>query len=115
MGGLGFACSANIGQEVAIFEPTHGSAPKYEAYDSPIVNPIAMILSAGMMLDHLGETQKAVAIRKAIAEVIEDGRVRTYDIMKLKGSPEVVRQGAAATTELTDAILAKLMSNTTTD
>ena len=111
VGGLGFACSANIGQEVAIFEPTHGSAPKYEAYDSPIVNPIAMILSAGMMLDHLGETQKAAAIRKAIAEVIEDGRVRTYDIIKLKGSPEVIKQGAATTTELTDAIIANTRSN----
>lgn len=115
VGGLGFACSANIGQEVAIFEPTHGSAPKYETYHPPIVNPMAMILSACMMLDHLGQTPKAAAIRKALAKVIEDGRVRTYDMMKLKGSPQIVEQGAATTTELTDAILARLTSNTTTD
>jgi isocitrate dehydrogenase (NAD+) len=59
VGGLGFACSGNIGDEVAVFEPTHGSAPKYEKLDPPIVNPIAMILSACMMLDHVGETDKA--------------------------------------------------------
>jgi isocitrate dehydrogenase (NAD+) len=55
VGGLGFACSANIGDEVAVFEPTHGSAPKYEKLEPSIVNPIAMILSACMMLDHIGE------------------------------------------------------------
>jgi 3-isopropylmalate dehydrogenase len=59
VGGLGFACSANVGKEVAVFEPTHGSAPKYEELDPSIVNPMAMILSACMMLDHLGETEKA--------------------------------------------------------
>ena len=59
VGGLGFAASGNIGDEVAVFEPTHGSAPKYAELDPPIVNPIAMILSAAMMLDHLGENDKA--------------------------------------------------------
>ena len=108
VGGLGFACSANIGEEVAIFEPTHGSAPKYAAYSTQIVNPIAMILSACMMLDHIGETEKAAAIRKAIARVVEEGRVRAYDMLKLSGSPEVLNQGAASTTRMTDAIIAKL-------
>ena len=57
VGGLGFACSANIGPRVSIFEPTHGSAPKYEHFSPSIVNPIAMILSACMMLDHIGEQE----------------------------------------------------------
>ena len=108
VGGLGFACSANIGREVAVFEPTHGSAPKYETYDPPIVNPIAMILSACMMLDHVGEHDRAGALREAIARVVAEGRVRTYDMVKLKGSPEAIRDGAATTTQMTDAILAQL-------
>ena len=82
---LGFACSANIGEEVAVFEPTHGSAPKYEELNPSIVNPIAMFLSACMMLDHIGETEKADKIRTAIATVIEEGKVKTYDMMKLRG------------------------------
>ncbi len=57
IGGLGFACSANIGEEVAVFEPTHGSAPKYADYPVSIVNPIAMIESACMMLDYLHEKE----------------------------------------------------------
>jgi 3-isopropylmalate dehydrogenase len=108
VGGLGFACSANIGKEVAIFEPTHGSAPKYETYDPPIVNPIAMILSACMMLDHLGENEKANRIRQAIADVIAEGKVRTYDMLKMKGAPDVVEKGAASTYQMTDAIIEKL-------
>ncbi len=59
IGGLGFAASGNIGDEVAVFEPTHGSAPKYAELDPPIVNPIAMFLSAVMMLEHVGEIEKA--------------------------------------------------------
>ena len=70
VGGLGFAASGNIGDEVAVFEPTHGSAPKYAELNPPIVNPIAMILSAAMMLDHVGEHAKAERIRQAIAEVV---------------------------------------------
>jgi 3-isopropylmalate dehydrogenase len=108
VGGLGFACSANIGDEIAVFEPTHGSAPKYERLDPPIVNPIAMILSACMMLDHLGEADKATRIRNAIAAVVAEGRVRVYDMLKLKGGPDVIKQGAATTTQMTDAIIAKL-------
>jgi isocitrate dehydrogenase (NAD+) len=108
VGGLGFACSANMGQEVGVFEPTHGSAPKYAAYAVPIVNPMAMILSACMMLDYIGETEKAARIRAAIAAVVEEGRVRTYDMMKLRGSPEAIAQGAASTTQMTDAIIERL-------
>ncbi len=108
VGGLGFACSANIGREVAVFEPTHGSAPKYENLDPSIVNPIAMILSACMMLDHLGETDRAERIRAAIARVVAEGRVRTYDMMRLPGRQDVLDRGAAGTTEMTDAIIGKL-------
>ena len=108
VGGLGFANSANIGADCAVFEPTHGSAPKYEKLDPQIVNPIAMILSACMMLDHLDETDKATAVRNAISEVIAEGKVRTYDMMKLRGGPDAVKQGAATTTQVTDAILERL-------
>ena len=108
VGGLGFACSANIGDEVAVFEPTHGSAPKYEQLDPSIVNPIAMILSACMLLDHVGENDKAERIRSAIAKVIADGAVQTYDMKKLKGGPDVFQHGAATTQQMTDAIIAHL-------
>ena len=108
VGGLGFAASANIGREVAVFEPTHGSAPKYAALWPSIVNPIAMILAACMMLDHVGETAKADRIRGAIAAVVAEGKVCAYDMLRLAGGPDVLRQGAASTTEMTDAIIAKL-------
>jgi len=108
VGGLGFAASGNIGDEVAVFEPTHGSAPKYAELDPPIVNPIAMVLSAAMMLDHLGESQKAKKVRAAIAAVVAEGKMRTYDMMRISGGPRSIAQGAASTTQMTDAILAKL-------
>ena len=108
IGGLGFACSANIGDEVAVFEPTHGSAPKYADYDVSIVNPIAMIESACMMLDHIGEYDIAKKIRKSIAKVIADGKVKTYDMMKLSGRPDVIENGAASTQEMADAVIANL-------
>ncbi len=108
VGGLGFACSANIGEEVAVFEPTHGSAPKYQELNPSIVNPIAMILSACMMLDHLGENEKAERIRKAIAKVVEEGKVKTYDMMKLRGGPDVFKYGAATTQQMTDEIIKNL-------
>ena len=107
-GGLGFANSANIGETCAIFEPTHGSAPKYADYETSIVNPIAMVLSACMMLDHIDETEKAKQIRKAIETVIGEGKVRTYDMMKLTGSPDVLSKGAASCEQMTDAIIEKL-------
>jgi 3-isopropylmalate dehydrogenase len=78
VGGLGFGCSGNIGDKLAVFEPTHGSAPKYSGQYK--VNPIATILAAKMMLDWLGEKDKAAAVEKATAAVIAEGRVRTYDM-----------------------------------
>ncbi len=108
IGGLGFACSANIGDKVAIFEPTHGSAPKYADLDPSIVNPIAMIASACMMLDHLGEFDLSNRIKGAIAAVIVEGEVRTYDMLKLSGSAQVISQGAASTEQMTDAVIAHL-------
>jgi isocitrate dehydrogenase (NAD+) len=108
VGGLGFACSANIGKDCAVFEPTHGSAPKYENLRPSIVNPIAMFLSSAMMLDYVGEEDKATAIRDAIGKVIAEGKVRAYDMLKLKGGPEVLKQGAASTDRITDAVISKL-------
>lgn len=108
VGGLGFACSGNIGDEVAVFEPTHGSAPKYEELDPPIVNPIAMVLSAAMLLDHIGESEKADCIRSAVAAVVREGKLRTYDMMRISGGPDSIAQGAATTQQMTDAIIAAL-------
>lgn len=109
IGGLGFACSAQFSADgIAVFEPTHGSAPKYAGYEVSIVNPIAMIESACMMLDYIDEKKISSKIRKAIAEVIEEGKVRTYDMMKMAGSPEVIRNGAASTSRMTDAIIARI-------
>lgn len=78
VGGLGFGCSGNIGKELAVFEPSHGSAPKY--YGLYKVNPIATILAAKMMLDWLGEIDDAQKIENAVAKVIKEGKVRTYDM-----------------------------------
>ncbi len=105
IGGLGFAASGNIGDEVAVFEPTHGSAPKYAELDPPIVNPIAMFLSAVMMLEHVGEVEKARRIRDAIAAVVKEGKVRTYDMMRIPGGANAISQGAASTMQMTDAVL----------
>src|SRR5215208_1113887 len=95
VGGLCFGCSGNIGEKLAVFEPSHGSAPKYAGLYK--VNPIATVLSAKMMLDWLGETEKAAALEKATAEVICEGRVRTYDM-----------GGSNSTFEMGEAIAAKL-------
>src|SRR5512139_4060199 len=95
VGGLGFGLSGNIGQKLAVFEPSHGSAPKYAGMYK--VNPIATILSAKMMLEWLGETEKAAALEKATAEVIREGKVRTYDM-----------GGSNSTLEMGEAIAAKL-------
>jgi 3-isopropylmalate dehydrogenase len=78
VGGLGFGCSGNIGEKLAVFEPTHGSAPKHAGLKK--VNPIATILAAKMMLEWLGESGKASRIENAVAEVIQEGKVRTYDM-----------------------------------
>ncbi len=108
VGGLGFANSANIGETCAVFEPTHGSAPKYEHLDPPIINPIAMLLSACLMLEHLEEIETSRRIRNAITAVIAEGKVKCYDMMKLVGGPDVLAKGAATTHEMTDAVIAKL-------
>jgi len=78
VGGLGFGCSGNIGEKLAVFEPTHGSAPKHAGKHK--ANPIATILAAKMMLDWLGEKDKAARLERATADVIEEGRIRTYDM-----------------------------------
>jgi 3-isopropylmalate dehydrogenase len=109
IGGLGFACSAQFSSDgIAVFEPTHGSAPKYADYEISIVNPIAMIESACMMLDYIGEKKTSSEIRIAIAMVIEEGRVRTYDMMKMAGRPDVIQNGAASTAQMADAIIARI-------
>jgi 3-isopropylmalate dehydrogenase len=95
VGGLGFGCSGNIGKKLGVFEPTHGSAPKYAGQYK--VNPIATILSAKMMLEWLGETEKAAAIEQATAEVIKEGQARTYDM-----------GGSSSTLDVGQAIAAKL-------
>ncbi len=95
VGGLGFGCSGNIGDRLAVFEPTHGSAPKYTGMMK--VNPIATILAAKMMLDWLGEKGKAEHLEAAVAEVIREGQVRTYDM-----------GGNNSTMEMAQAIAAKL-------
>ncbi len=90
VGGLGFAASGNIGDDFAIFEPTHGSAPKYAGKYK--VNPTAMLLSVKMMLDWLGETKSAEKLQNAIAEVIKEGKVKTYDMGGNNTSLEVTKE-----------------------
>ena len=110
IGGLGFACSAQYNPEtgIGVFEPTHGSAPKYADYPVSIVNPIAMVESACMMLDFVDEQNIAGNIRKAIAEVVVEGKVQTYDMAKMSGNADVVEKGAASTAQMADAIIDKL-------
>jgi isocitrate dehydrogenase (NAD+) len=110
IGGLGFACSSQYNPDtgIAVFEPTHGSAPKYANFEVSIVNPVAMIESACMMLDFIDESKLSNKISKAVAKVIEEGKIRTYDMLKLRGTAEVINQGAASTRQMADAIIAKL-------
>ena len=95
VGGLGFGCTGNIGRNYAVFEPTHGSAPRYAGQHR--VNPIATILAAKMMLNWLGERSKAAALQNAVAAVIAEGQVRTRDM-----------GGRASTMDMAEAIAAKL-------
>ncbi len=95
VGGLGFAASGNIGDDFAVFEPTHGSAPKYAGQYK--VNPMAMLLSTKLMLSWLGEGAKAVSLENAIAEVIREGNIRTYDM-----------GGNNTTLEVAEAVAGKL-------
>jgi isocitrate dehydrogenase (NAD+) len=101
IGGLGLAPGANLGEEIAVFEPVHGSAPKYKGLNK--VNPLAMIFSGVMMLKHLGEAEAARRLETAVAHVIEEGRYVTYD---MKPSPD--DPTAATTSMVADAIIGKL-------
>lgn len=95
VGGLGVAPGANIGEEAAVFEPVHGSAPKHAGMNR--VNPLAIILSGVLMLQHLGENEAAQRVTKAVNSVLEEGRSLTYDL-----------GGSASTSQMADAIIAKL-------
>jgi len=95
VGGLGFGCSGNLGTKLAVFEPSHGSAPKYAGQYK--VNPIATILAAKMMLEWLGERKKAEQVERAVAAVIEEGTVRTYD---MGGSNSTLEMGEAIAVRL---------------
>jgi len=104
IGGLGLAPGANIGDECAVFEPTHGSAPKYRGLNK--VNPFAMILSGSMMLRHLGENLIAEKLENAVASVISEGTHVTYDMKPKPDDPT-----AATTLMVTDAIINKITSS----
>ena len=95
VGGLGFAASGNIGDQFAVFEPTHGSAPKYAGQYK--VNPIATFLAAKLMLDWLGETEKANRLENAVAAVIAEGKTRTYDM-----------GGKSSTMDMANAVVEKM-------
>ena len=101
IGGLGVAPGANYGDHVAVFEPTHGSAPKYTGQNK--VNPIAELLSGMLMLRHLGEDDAARRLEEAIAAVIADGRSLTYDMKPTRDDPTAV-----GTSQVADAIIEKL-------
>jgi isocitrate dehydrogenase (NAD+) len=101
VGGLGVAPGANIGDDLAIFEPTHGSAPKYRGQNK--VNPMAMILSGVMMLRYLGETKAADRLEKAIAQVIAEGKNVTYDM-----KPNIPNAKVVGTSQVADAVIEKL-------
>jgi isocitrate dehydrogenase (NAD+) len=101
IGGLGMAPGANFGENAAIFEPTHGSAPKYAGQNK--VNPIAMMLSGMLMLRHLDETEAAERLESAIADVIREGASVTYDMKPSRDDPTAV-----GTSEVADAIIDKM-------
>jgi len=92
VGGLGFASSGNIGDRYAVFEPTHGSAPKYAGMYK--VNPMAMLLTVTLMLDWLGEKKPAKKLENAIAQVIKENTIKTYDVGGSSTSLEVAREVA---------------------
>src|SRR5438105_3910465 len=101
VGGLGVAPGGNIGPESAVFEATHGSAPKYKGQNK--VNPTAMILSGKLMLEHLGEADAAQRLEQAVADVIREGKRVTYDLKPSRDDPTAV-----GTSEYADAIIEKL-------
>jgi isocitrate/isopropylmalate dehydrogenase len=95
IGGMGFAYSGNIGDSMAVFEPIHGTAPKYA--DKNVVNPIAAIMAARMMFDYLGEKETGSRIERAVTDVLLEGKVRTYDL-----------GGTSSTSQVGEAVSAKL-------
>jgi isocitrate dehydrogenase (NAD+) len=101
VGGLGVAPGANIGPEGAVFEATHGSAPKYKGLNK--VNPTALILSGMLMLKHLGEVEASQRLERAVADVIEAGKFVTYDLKPDRNDPTAV-----GTQEMANAICNKL-------
>ena len=101
VGGLGMAPGANIGKDTALFEPTHGSAPKYKGKNK--VNPVAMILSAVLMLRHIGEKEAADKLEAAVSRVIDDGKNVTYDMKPRPDDPTAV-----GTSQMADAIIGAL-------
>ena len=101
IGGLGLAPGANFGDDAAVFEPTHGSAPKYAGQNK--VNPMAQLLSGMLLLRHLEEHDAAERLESAIAEVIREGRSVTYDMKPTRDDPTAV-----GTSEVADAIIGKL-------
>jgi isocitrate dehydrogenase (NAD+) len=101
VGGLGVAPGANIGVDCAVFEATHGSAPKYKGLNR--VNPTAMILSGKLMLEHLGEAEAAARLEAAVAQVIAEGKSVTYDLKPDRSDPTAV-----GTAEYADAIIETL-------
>jgi isocitrate dehydrogenase (NAD+) len=101
IGGLGVAPGANYGESVAVFEPTHGSAPKYTGQNK--VNPIAELLSGMLMLRHLDEHDAARRLEDAIAAVIKDGRNLTYDMKPTRDDPTAV-----GTSQVADAIIEQM-------
>ena len=98
VGGLGVAPGANIGEGIAVFEAIHGSAPKYRSQNK--VNPVAMILSAVLMLDYLGEKTAAQKLEKAVAKIIAEGKQVTYDMKDHRDDPTAV-----GTSQMADAII----------
>jgi len=104
VGGLGVAPGANIGDEYAVFEPTHGSAPKYRGMNR--VNPTGMILSGVMMLRWLNEVEAANKLENALAEVIREGKKVTYDFKPTSDDPTAV-----GTREMGEAVIEKLLQS----
>ena len=101
IGGLGLAPGANVGDEYAVFEAVHGSAPKYKGQNK--VNPMALMLSGVMLLRHIGETEAGDRLERAIAEVIREGESVTYDMKPTRDDPTAV-----GTSDVADAIIEKM-------
>jgi 3-isopropylmalate dehydrogenase len=105
VGGLGYAAAANIGDKYAVFEPTHGSAPKYAG--KYVVNPMAMILTVKLMFDWLGEKEKAEKLEAAVALVTRENKVATYDVRQVKAGDK----SAQSTMEVAEEVARKVTSS----